>query len=60
MRSLQALSVPAVAEPPFEKAMRLALEQAALAADEGRSPLGRSSSIPMATRWTPTTTVLAN
>jgi tRNA(adenine34) deaminase len=29
-----------VAEPPFEKAMRLALEQAALAADEGEVPVG--------------------
>jgi tRNA(adenine34) deaminase len=29
-----------VAEPPFEKVMRLALEQAALAADEGEVPVG--------------------
>ena len=40
MRSLQTLSVSVVADPPFEKAMRLALEQAALAAGEGEVPVG--------------------
>ena len=40
MRSLQTLSVSVVADPPFEEAMRLALEQAALAAGEGEVPVG--------------------